>query len=91
MADKITAFSQDLATRTAEDLTRPEELDDEAPGLSDAKTVFDKLAATFSSVPVKVVSQKELFRADYASKQTAQERQEVLNNYLNGTEQRRGT
>lgn len=93
LADKITAFSQDLATRTAEDLTRPEEELDttEAPELQgDAKTVFDKLAATFGSVPVKVVSQKELFRADYASKQTAQERQEVLNNYLNGTEQKGG-
>ena len=97
LAEQITAFAQDLSTRKAEDIVPrefgflgPTVVDEPVQVQGDAKKAFDKLSSGLGLTGASVVTQRELFKRDYADQTTEEGRQRVLDNYLDGTEQKLG-
>ena len=97
LADQIDSFAQDISTRKADDIVPrqfgflgPTVVDEAVQIQGDAKKAFDKLSSGLGLTGASVVTQRELFKRDYADQTTEEGRQRVLDNYLNGTEQKLG-
>jgi len=84
--EQADAFVEEIKNRKAEDLELLEPIVQEEVKLDEqAQSAFGKLAAGLNIGGANLVNQQEIFRRQYQAARTDEQRQDVLDSYMNGT------